>query len=525
MSIDADMNIGIIDEQEAQRRRKDIEKEGNFYGAMDGASKFVKGDAIAGIIIILIDIIGGLTIGIAQLGMSWDQALHTYTLLTVGDGIVTQIPALIISTATGIIVTRAASDEVLSKEVARQITAYPKTLLLIAGGLFLVMLLPGIPAWPVLLVLAAIGMIAYYAYRAKWRDAANQAAAPRAEASENLYDLMQVEPVVLEVGSDLVPMVNGSAAFMDRIVAFRKQYARDAGIIVPKVKVTDDAQLAANEYRISVHGAKVGRSQLHIGRMLALSPDGTKPLPAGIETREPAYGLPAVWLDEAAAQSARDENYTLVDAETVLITHLSEIFKKHAPELLSRKETEALVEQVRKRDRTLVEELVPAVLTLSDVQKVLQHLLREEVSIRSIDLILEALLEQAKVTKDARLLADAVRERIAPQICQALAGDTGDLYVLVLDPSVEKTFAQAFASQASAPGALEPRFADQILKRLAGSAEKMMAANLTPVLLCGAEMRRALREFTARTLPQLRVLAMTEVATNVKLKSFGVVVV
>lgn len=525
MSIDADMNIGIIDEQEAQRRRKEIEKEGNFYGAMDGASKFVKGDAIAGIIIILIDIIGGLTIGIAQLGMSWEQALHTYTLLTVGDGIVTQIPALIISTATGIIVTRAASDEVLSKEVSRQIMAYPKTLLIIAGALLLVMLLPGIPAWPVLLVLAAIGTLAYYAYRAKWRDATSQAAAPRAEAGENLYELMQVEPVVLEVGSDLVPMVNGGAAFMDRIVAFRKQYARDVGIIVPKVKVTDDAQLGANEYRISVHGAKVGQSQLHIGRMLAISPDGAKQLPAGIETREPAYGLPAVWLDEAAAQAARDENYTLVDAETVLITHLSEVFKKHAPELLSRKETEALVEQVRKRDRTLVEELVPAVLSLSDVQKVLQHLLREEVSIRNLDLILEALLDQAKVTKDARLLADAVRQRIAPQICQALAGDAGDLYVLVLDPSVEKTFAQAFSTQASAPGGLEPRFADQILKRLAGSAEKMMAANLTPVLLCGAEMRRALREFTARTLPQLRVLAMTEVATNVKLKSFGVVVV
>jgi flagellar biosynthesis protein FlhA len=523
MSIDADMNIGIIDEKEAQRRRKDIEKEGNFYGAMDGASKFVKGDAIAGIIIVLIDIIGGLTIGLAQKGMSWEEALHTYTLLTVGDGIVTQIPALIISTGTGIIVTRAASDEVLSKEVARQITAYPKTLLLIAGGLLLVLALPGIPVWPVLIVLATAAVLAYYAYRSKARAVVEQAQAAPSEESTNIHEQLQVEPVLLEVGADLVALVNDNGGFMDRIVTFRKQYARDIGLVVPKVKVTDNAQLIANEYRISVHGTRVGQGQLHPALTLALSTDGVpKPLPGGIQTREPAYGLPAVWLDENAVEAARTLGYTLVDAETVLITHLSEIFKKHSPDLLSRRETELLVEQIKKRDRSLVEELVPGVLSISDIQKVLQSLLREDVSIRNLDLICEVLIDHAKTTKDPRALADAIRQRLAPQICQALANDTGDLYVLVLDPAVEKTFTQAFASQ---PSALEPRFADQTLKRLAGSVEKMMAANITPVLLCGAELRRALKEFTARTLPNLKVLAMTEVATNVKLKSFGVVTV
>lgn len=528
MSIDADMNIGIIDEKEAQRRRKEIEKEGNFYGAMDGASKFVKGDAIAGIIIILIDIIGGLTIGIAQKGMGWEQALHAYTLLTVGDGIVTQIPALIISTGTGIIVTRAASDEVLSREVARQITAYPKTLLLIASGLLLVLVLPGIPAWPVLFVLAGVAGLAYYAYRARARDLAAQAQAhgeaSGADTADGLYGQLLVDPVVLEVGSDLVALVSGSGGFMERIVTFRKQYARESGLVVPKVKVTDNAQLVANEYRISVHGTRVGQGQLHPGRMLALGADGTsKPLPAGIQTREPAYGLPATWIDEESTGAARDAGCTLVDAETVLITHLSEIFKRHAPELLSRRETEALVGEVRKRDNSLVEELVPAVLSISDIQKVLQCLLREEVSIRNLDLILEVLIDQAKSTKDARLLADTVRQRLAPQICQSLASAAGELHVLVLDPAVEKTVAQSLQGQQAV--ALEPRFADQLLKRLAVNVEKMMAANLTPVLLCGAELRRTVKEFTARTLPALRVISMTEVASNVKLKSFGVVVV
>jgi flagellar biosynthesis protein FlhA len=525
MSIDADMNIGIIDEKEAQRRRKEIEKEGNFYGAMDGASKFVKGDAIAGIIIILIDIIGGLAIGIAQMGMSWEQALHTYTLLTVGDGIVTQIPALIISTGTGIIVTRAASDEVLSKEVARQITAFPKTLLLIAGGLLLVLVLPGIPAWPVLIVLAIAGLLALYGHRARLRESKEKAVEAGKSEPDDVYSQLTVEPVMLEVGADLVGLVDERGGFMERIVAFRRQYARDSGFVVPRVKVTDGAGLVANEYRISIHGTRVGQGQLHPRRTLALSADGAPNLPGGIEAREPAYGLPAVWLEESGVAEARAQGYTLVDAETVLITHLGEIFKRHAPELLSRHETELLIEQARKRDKSLVEELIPNVLSLSDLQKVLQCLLREEVSIRTFDLICEVLVDQAKTVKEPRQLADAVRQRLAPHICQALANDGGDLYVLVLDPAVEKTFTQALSQQSAAGAALEPRFADQMLKRLAGSVEKMLAANLTPVLLCGAELRRALREFTARTLPNLRVLAMTEVATNVKLKSFGVVTV
>lgn len=526
MSIDADMNIGIIDEKEAQRRRREIEKEGSFYGAMDGASKFVKGDAIAGILIILIDIIGGLTIGIAQKGLSWAQALHDYTLLTVGDGIVTQIPALIISTGTGIIVTRAASDEVLSKEISRQITSYPKTLLLVAAGLLLVIALPGIPVVPVLIVLALAGALAYYGYRSK-RAAAAAMAAPEARSEEDLYEQLHVEPVLLEVGSELVPLVSDTEGFMQRIVTFRKQYARDTGLIVPKVKLTDSARLAANEYEISIYGTRVGHGQLQVSRTLAITSGAVaKPLPGATETREPAYGLPAAWVGEEGAEEARQRGYTLVDPQTVLMTHLSEVFKRHAAELLSRKETEALIEQVRKRDRSLVEELIPNVLSLSDVQKVLQRLLREEVSIRNLDLILEVLVDRARTLKEPSELAELVRQRLATQICQALAGANDELYVLVLDPAVEKTLCQAYTQSPNAgAAALEPRFADQMLKRLAGSVEKMMSANMAPVLLCGAELRKALKELTMRTLPHLKILSMQEVGTNVRLKSFGIVTV
>jgi flagellar biosynthesis protein FlhA len=531
MSIDADMNIGIIDEKEAQRRRRDIEKEGSFYGAMDGASKFVKGDAIAGIIIILIDIIGGLTIGIAQRGLSWAQALHDYTLLTVGDGIVTQIPALIISTGTGIIVTRAASDEVLSKEISKQITSYPKILLLVAAGLMLVIALPGIPVLPTLFVLAIVCTLAYYGYRTKRKEASERAgegvAAAATTDEEELYSQLHVEPVLLEVGSGLVPMVSDAEGFMERIVTFRKQHARDTGLVVPKVKLTDNARLTANEYEISVYGTRVGHGQLHAGKTLAITSSGeNKPLPGAIETRDPAYGLPAAWVDEAGADEARRRGYTLVDAHTVLMTHLGEVFKRHAAELLSRKETEALIDQVRKRDKALADELIPNVLSLSDVQRVLQRLLREEVSIRNLDLILEVLVDRARVVKDPLELAELVRQKLAPQICQSLAGAGGDLFVLMLDPAVEKTLAQAYAQAPNAHvTALEPRFADQMLKRLAGSVEKMMSANVTPVLLCGAELRKGLKEFTMRTLPHLKILSMQEVGTNVRLKSFGVVTV
>lgn len=526
MSIDADMNIGLIDEVEAKRRRKEIEKEANFYGAMDGASKFVKGDAIAGIIIILIDIIGGLTIGIAQKGMSWADALHTYTLLTVGDGIVTQIPALIISTGTGIIVTRAASDGFLSKEISAQLTAHPKTLLLIGCGLLLAMALPGIPAWPLLFVAGLAGGLAYLAFRgaASRELSVQQDAEPTQE--EDIYAALSVQPILVEVGGALTGLVGESAGLMERVVSFRKQFALETGFVVPKVKFTDNTKLKSNDYQISVYGTKVASGTLFADQTLAINPGSGKPLSGGTPTKEPTYGLPAFWIKDNLEVEARKSGYTLVDPQTVLITHLGQTFRKYSPDLLSRQETEALVDKVRKQNPSLLEELIPSILSLSEIQKVLQNLLREEVSIRNLETILEVLVDYARTNKDPLLLTEAVRQRLAPQICQAFAGSTGDLYVLVLDPSVEKTITEAILQDGQKrPLVLEPRFAEQVLKRIGAQVEKMMASNHTPVLLCGAEVRAFLKDFIHRAVPHLKVLSMNEVATNVRLKSFGVVTV
>jgi len=525
MSIDADMNIGLIDEAEAKRRRREIEKEANFYGAMDGASKFVKGDAIAGIIIIFIDIIGGLTIGIAQKGLSWSDALHNYTLLTVGDGIVTQIPALIISTGTGIIVTRAASDGFLSGEISRQVLAYPKTLLLVATGLLAAMALPGIPAWPVLLVVLAIGVLAWYAYRHRHPEQ-EPAQTPQADAAQDdVYASLSVEPILVEVGGALTPLVRDAADLMDRIVNFRKQYALESGFVIPKVRFSDNARLKANDYQIVIYGTKVGQGELLIDSTLAINAAGEKTLPGGTPTREPTYGLPAVWIDQDLHAQARQLGYTLVDPQTVLITHLGQVFRKHSAELLTRQETELLVNHVRRHNASLIEELIPGIVSLSEVQKVLQNLLREEVSIRNLETILEVLVDQARTQKDAVLLTELVRQRLASQICQSFANSAGDLHVLVLDPSVERTISSAVVPEQGAPlpAMLEPRFSEQVLKRLAGSVEKMMASNLTPVLLCGAEIRVFLQGFIRRSMPHLKVISMSEVSTHVRLKSFGVV--
>lgn len=528
MSIDADMNIGLIDEHEAKRRRREIEKEGNFYGAMDGASKFVKGDAIAGIIIVLIDIIGGLTIGIAQRGLSWPEALHNYTLLTVGDGIVTQIPALIISTGTGIIVTRAASDGFLSREISSQITAYPKTLLLIALGLLCALALPGIPSWPVLIIAGIAVALAYYGFRSRVNSAAADDTEPTAasDVDQDIHASLTVEPILVEVGTALKGLVDEGAGLMERVVSFRKQLAQDTGFVAPKVKFTDSSKLKPDEYQITVYGARVASGALQSDKILAINPGSSKALAGGIATKEPTYGLPALWIDESMRAEARQSGYTLVDPQTVLITHLGQVFRKHSAELLSRQETEALVGRIAKHNKNLVEELIPGVLTLSEIQKVLQNLLREEVSIRNLESILEVLIDQARSNKDPQYLTEVVRQRLAAQICQAFANAAGDLYVLVLDPAIEKTINDAVAQDPQKRSLiLEPRFAEQVLKRLSAQVEKMLASNHVPVLLCGAEVRSYLKDFIHRALPHLRVLSMNEVSNHVALKSFGMVTV
>ncbi|WP_151448602.1 flagellar biosynthesis protein FlhA [Lacisediminimonas profundi] len=527
MSIDADLNMGFIDQAEAQRRRKTIEREASFYGAMDGASKFVKGDAIAGIVILLINILGGWAIGVMQMGMKWDEALRTYSLLTIGDGIVTQVPALVIALGTGIIVTRSSSDTHLSAELLRQLSLFPKTLLIVMLAIFIMLLLPGLPAFPLLCLMLVVGLSWWFARTGSTSPAAAESpgAGEHGQQAEDLYALLAVDPVQVRVGQDLVPLLSdGNAALMERIGTLRKNLALEAGFVLPPVRMRDDRKLAAGRYEIQLYGNRVAEGELVPDRLLALKPGPDAPPLRGIETRDPSYGLPAEWIAEDQRSQARHAGYTVVDPMAVFLTHLGEVLKSNGALLLSRSEVERLLAQLRKTDAGLVEELIPATLSLSDVQKVLQNLLREKVSIRNLVLILEVLADAARQTRDAALLTEQVRQRLAPAICQDLLGRANELSVLTLDPAIEQTMVGSMrAIDNSTALVLEPRYAEQLLTRMAAQVEKMVRNNMMPVLLCAPELRRHLRSLTERVLPQLSVVAMTEVPPHVALRSFGTV--
>ena len=534
MSIDADLNMGFIDQVEAQRRRKNIEKEAAFYGAMDGASKFVKGDAIAGIIILLINIVGGLLIGVMQHQMPWGQALATYTLLTIGDGIVTQVPALVIAVGTGIIVTRSASDTNLSNEVMRQITSFPKTLVLVAAVLGGLLLLPGVPALPTLTLLAALLFIAMLAYRAaRRREQAEGSAAGAgtdgklpADDGSDPYAALQVEPVEVFVGANWAASALGAGGpFMERISIFRTQYAQEMGLVLPRIRFKDSARLTADRYEICVDGATVARGESRVSQWLAIHPSGDVKSVRGDVTRDPSYGLPAVWIDSDQKDAAVAARYTLVDGATVFMTHLTEVLRRESDALLTRAETDRLLARVRKNQPGLVEDLVPTILSVSDIQKVLQNLLREKVSIRHVEAILETLADAGRGTKEAGQLTEAVRQRLGHAICQGLLGQANSLHVMTLDPELESEFLQGLRTAQAQTQAfvIEPRLAETFMKRMAQLAEQMMKNNLLPVLLCSPDLRRHVRALCERTVPHLRVLSMTEIPQTIELKSYGVV--
>lgn len=545
MSIDADLNMGFIDQAEAQRRRKNIEKEAGFYGAMDGASKFVKGDAIAGIIILLINIIGGLVIGVMQHGMPWGQALQTYTLLTIGDGIVTQVPALVIAVGTGIIVTRSSSDTNLSREALRQVSSFPKTLLLVSMALGGLLLLPGIPAVPTLALTVCFLFAATMLYRASKSKALEAGGTQSADGSaktdmpssadgapgatsDDPYAMLQVEPIEVHIGSNWVPVVNQPGSIlMERISTFRKQHAQEFGLVLPRVRFKDSARLSADRYEIHLDGVLVGKGEARADKLLAIHPAGdTKSIP-GEPTRDPTYGLPALWIDEAQRETASRAKYTLVDAPTVFMTHLTEMLRRESATLLTRAEVDRLLARVRQSQPGLVEELIPTVLSSSDVQKVLQNLLREKVSVRHIEAILETLSDAGRASRDASHLTEVVRQRLGHAICQGLIGEATSLQVLTLDPAIESQFMQSVHAATEAgsaqPFVLDPRLSEELMKRLVQQAERMMKSNMLPVLLCAPELRRHVRALSERVMPHLRVLSMAEVPNTIELKSFSVV--
>lgn len=529
MSIDADMNMGLIDEREARRRRALIEKEANFYGAMDGATKFVKGDAIAGIIIILINIVGGLAIGIAQLDLPWAEAVRRFTLLTIGDGIVTQIPSLVISVATGVIITRAAADAQLGTEIPRQILANPKALLIVGAVLLLALLMPGFPKLPVAAALCVLGGLVWLSLRmvresAEAGDATDDAAAPEAgKPGDELQQMMRIEPLELRHGAGLASLFSGvDSDFQDRVATLRRQVVQDLGFLIPRLQTTVRPELPENGYEVLFHGSRVGGGELMADRLLAINPGGARAKLDGPETRDPAYGLPAQWIETAQRQQARQVGYTIVDPDTVLMTHLGELMKRQSADLLTRASVEKMLQRMREAHASLVDELVPGVMSYSDVQKVLQLLLREQVSIRNLEAILETLVDAGKTVKGSEDLAERVRERLGATICQTYRDPQGDLHVLTLAPEFERALLAGVRS-GETRGALFSEIGqlDGFMKNLVRQVEAMMARNLAPVVLCPSPVRRALRNVLQRSMPYVAVIGLNEVPASQSVRSFA----
>lgn len=522
MSIDADLNMGLIDQAEAVRRRSELEKEASFYGAMDGASKFVKGDAIAGVIILLINIIAGWIIGIVQMGMDWQAALQHFSLLTIGDGIATQIPALIISIATGIIVTRSSADKELSTEVLRQLSAIPRVLVIVSAVLGLLLFLPGMPKWPIGIIATAL-VVFWFTLRRKAAGQASETAS--ADQAESPSASSAVAPLTIAFGSVLSEQWRDKTALLaDRVATLRDGHEKSQGIPLPGIKFVDGAGLSGLEYEVSVHGTRHASGEVNPTRMLAIRGEHVTRRLDGVETMDPAFGLPALWIEERQSADAKTSGYTVVDPVTVFMTHLGEILRTATPALLTRGVTVKLLDDVRGRQKGLVEELVPTLLSVSDVQRVLQSLLSEGVSIASIDIICEHLVDLARADKDPGQLAELLRQRISHAICDRLRGRHRDLAVLSLDPRLENQLQMVAANNARRDTLLiDPKLAERVLRKLTSLSADMMKQGREPVLLCGPDIRRPIRGLTRRSIPRLCILSVSEIPLHLELRSFGIV--
>ncbi|ALA58611.1 flagellar biosynthesis protein FlhA [Nitrospira moscoviensis] len=528
MSIDADLNAGLIKEDEARRRRREIAEEADFYGAMDGASKFVRGDAIAAVIIILVNILGGLTIGILQQGMSPGLAAQTYTLLTVGEGLVAQIPALIVSTAAGIVVTRAASDTDLGGEMTKQLLMSPKAVGTAAGILLALGLIPGLPHLAFLVLGGLVAWTAYYLHRQEQApEILPPAAAAPAKPDEGMTRVAPLDLMEVQVGYGLIGLVEGTqgTALLDRIKGLRRQFAETMGFVVPPIHIRDNLQLRPNEYAIILKGVEVAKADVLPGHVLAIDPGtGQKGLVQGIPTKEPAFGLPALWVPEDAREQAQMAGYTVVDASSAITTHLSELIKRHGHELLGRQEVQALLDELGKVHPKLVEELIPTLLPLGTVVRVLGNLLKEGIPIRDLRSILEAVSDQASATKDAEVLTEAARQALARTITKQYQQPDGTLPVITLDPRLDRSLAeQAAGLPQGAALTLDPTVSHKLLSSLKQAAERVAARGYQPVVLCSPGVRRHLRRLTDRILHSVPVMGLNEVDALVRLQSLDTV--
>ncbi|AWD63982.1 flagellar biosynthesis protein FlhA [Priestia aryabhattai] len=533
MSIDADLNAGMISEKQAIDRREKIQREADFYGAMDGASKFVKGDAIAGIVITLINILFGIIIGMLQMGMSITEASQTFTLLTVGDGLVSQIPALMISTATGIIVTRAASTGNLSEDITRQLFAFPVMLYVTGGTIAALGLITPINDVITMPIAILLGVGGYYLSQAK-NQAVREEMAPTEEelednemkSPESVVNLLSVDPIEFEFGYALIPLAdtNQGGDLLDRIVMIRRQLALELGLVIPVVRIRDNIQLQPNEYCLKIKGNEVAKGELLLDHYLAISPGMDDELIEGIDTLEPAFKMPAKWISESVKEQAEMFGYTVVDPPSVVSTHITEVIKSYAHELIGRQETKQLIDHTKETYPILIEEVTPNPLSVGDIQRVLAKLLKESVSIRNLPIIFEVLADYGKMTSDTDLLTEYVRQGLARQITSQYTVQEGLLRVLTLSGKVEKTMAEAV--QQTEHGnylSLDPNVSQAIVESIAKQIETLSFQEQSPIVLCSPAVRMYVRQITERYFPHMAVLSYNELEANVEVQSVGVV--
>jgi flagellar biosynthesis protein FlhA len=529
MAIDADLSAGAIDEATARTRRKGVADEADFYGSMDGASKFVKGDAIAGVIIIVVNVIGGLTIGVLQLGMPITTALGNYTLLTVGDGLVSQIPALLISTATGLIVTRSGSDSNLGHDIGRQVLGHPKALCMVAGVLTALAIIPGLPKFPLFVMAGALGGVAYALQRRTSNIAADAKAAEQvkvmqeataaATEPENVRQFLRVDPMEIEIGYMLIPLTDPDqdGTLLGRVTVIRRQMALELGVILPTIRVRDNAQIDPNSYVIKLRGVQVATGEVRPNRLMAMNPGLAEQEIDGIPAVEPAFGLPAIWITPDDQERAEMLGYTVVDPASVITTHLSEVIRSSAASILSRQDVQSLLDHVKEENPALIAEVVPDLLTLGDVQRVLQNLLRERVSVRDLVTILEAIADQARVTKDADVLAEHARVALGRQITGQYAAEDGRLHVMTLAPALQNELARTMVATERGPSfQLEPGQGQELMRAVREGMERMASGGYQPVLLCPARIRLGVRRFTELSLSSLVVMSYSEVSQHVQ---------
>jgi len=527
MAIEAEYNSGLITEEEATRKKADLQREADFYGAMDGASKFVAGNVKVGILITLINIIGGMIVGMTIHGEPFSVALDTYVSLTIGDGLVTQLPALLISTSTGVIVTRAVSEESFGLDITKQFSYQSRPYLIAAGFLGVLAFLPGFP-WYVLFplggMLAGLGLT----LRRRKQAAVEQERAREAEARAKvapveISPVVPLDPLSLEIGYGLIPLVDKDkgAELLDRITRIRREAALDLGLVVPRIRIIDNMRLEPSEYCFKIKGVEVGRGVIKMGNYLAINPGGIKEELAGESTTDPAFGLPATWIAETEREKAERLGYTVVDPPSIIATHLTEIIKAHAGEILGRQEVQSILDTLKNDYPTVVEE-VSKIFSVGEIQKILQGLLREQVSIRNIVVILETMADYGTVSKDTAFLIEKVRQALGRQICLHYSGDAKTIHVLTLEPSLEQAIIEARVDTATGPtAALEPKLHRKWVNAVTNMVRTVQEQGHLPLILCSESARPLVKGSTIREIPHLVVLSVPEIVPDVKIETLG----